>query len=57
MASPYSSKGVGLDDGCGFCGNRGVGWSGGCHVIMRLTPIGKVSAIITHISGKVGTLN
>lgn len=33
----------------------GVG-VGGCHVISRLAPIGKVSAIITHISGKVGTL-
>lgn len=30
--------------------------TGGCHVISRLAPIGKVSAIITHISGKVGTL-
>lgn len=28
----------------------------GCHVIGCLAPIGKVSAIITHISGKVGTL-
>lgn len=25
---PHSSEGVGLDDGCGFCGNRG-GWGGG----------------------------
>lgn len=33
-----------------------TGGTGGCHVISRLAPIGKVSAIITHISGKVGTL-
>lgn len=33
-----------------------TGGTGGCHVISSLAPIGKVSAIITHISGKVGTL-
>lgn len=29
---PHSSEGVGLDDGCGFCGNRG-GWGGGVVVV------------------------
>lgn len=34
-----------------------TGEMGGGHVISRLALIGKVSAIITHISGKVWTLN
>ena len=34
----------------------GWGTTEGCHVISRLVPIGKVSTIITHISGKVGIL-
>lgn len=34
-----------------------TGETGGCHVISRRAPIVKVSAIITHISGKVGTVN
>lgn len=42
-------EGLGLGAGWG-CGGAGR------HVISRLAPIGKVSAIITHISGKVGTL-
>lgn len=47
-----------ISEECGFCGNKGGNWrDGGGHVISRLALIGKVSAIITHISGKVWTLN
>lgn len=52
MASPTVAGHEGLMMPVVSAETVGTGWY---HVISHLVPIGKVSAIITHISGKVGT--